>query len=398
METCNSALVYKAHYKSGDEWIIRLNVVSEEDGVVSYKQRKIRTHLAATRRNKTLANTLAEEEIQKFNAVALAHPIKDFFDQWLKRKKGKVEESTYQSYEYRILAMRPYFEESGLTLEELTPADVSEFYDAIFYKKAKNSEGCYSNRTIRDILKLFRYIIKDAYILRLINENPCEGISIPQRPDDGSEKAYIGAEDICIFLECIRGHRLELMFTFILFYGLRREEACALKWDAIRDDILHIERTVVHVKTTIEKERTKTRMSRRSYPISPQISELLNSIREKQLKNKEKFGPLYQDSNHIFTWEDGRPYSPDYVSKQFSRIIHRSEDLDNSITLHTLRVSCVSLLIHDGVDVKDIQRWVGHADIKTTLQIYARTNQKQQNKVAAKMEKFLFSSSEETES
>ena len=33
METCNSALVYKAHYKSGDEWIIRLNVVSEEDGV-----------------------------------------------------------------------------------------------------------------------------------------------------------------------------------------------------------------------------------------------------------------------------------------------------------------------------------------------------------------------------
>ena len=114
-------------------------------------------------------------------------------------------------------------------------------------------------------------------------------------------------------------------------------------------------------------------------------------------KNKEKFGPLYQDSNHIFTWEDGRPYSPDYVSKQFSRIIHRSEDLDNSITLHTLRVSCVSLLIHDGVDVKDIQRWVGHADIKTTLQIYARTNQKQQNKVAAKMEKFLFSSSEETE-
>ena len=387
METCNSALVYKAHYKSGDEWIIRLNVVSEEDGIVSYKQRKIRTHLAATRRNKTLANTLAEEGIQKFNAVALAHPIKDFFDQWLKRKKGKVEESTYQSYEYRILAMRPYFEESGLTLEELTPADVSEFYDAIFYKKAKNSEGCYSNR----------YIIKDAYILRLINENPCEGIPIPQRPDDGSEKAYIGAEDICIFLECIRGHRLELMFTFILFYGLRREEACALKWDAIRDDILHIERTVVHVKTTIEKERTKTRMSRRSYPISPQISELLNSIREKQLKNKEKFGPLYQDSNHIFTWEDGRPYSPDYVSKQFSRIIHRSEDLDNSITLHTLRVSCVSLLIHDGVDVKDIQRWVGHADIKTTLQIYARTNQKQQNKVAAKMEKFLFSSSEETE-
>lgn len=95
-------------------------------------------------------------------------------------------------------------------------------------------------------------------------------------------------------------------------------------------------------------------------------------------------------SDYIFTWEDGRPYSPDYLSKAFKKIVRRNPELDNSLTLHSLRASCVSILIHSGVDIKDVQDWVGHRDIHTTMNIYARTNEKQKQKAEEKMLRTFF--------
>ena len=69
--------------------------------------------------------------------------------------------------------------------------------------------------------------------------------------------------------------------------------------------------------------------------------------------------------------------------------VNLNQLLDNSLTLHSLRASCVSVLIHDGVDVKDVQKWVGHKDVQTTLNIYARTNEAQQKRVSGLMSGLL---------
>ena len=58
--------------------------------------------------------------------------------------------------------------------------------------------------------------------------------------------------------------------------------------------------------------------------------------------------------------------------------------------LHSLRVSCISNMVHDGIDIKDIQAWVGHKNVQTMLNVYARTNEKQQRDVAEKMADRLF--------
>ena len=42
-------------------------------------------------------------------------------------------------------------------------------------------------------------------------------------------------------------------------------------------------------------------------------------------------------------------------------------------------------MVHDGIDIKDIQAWVGHKNVQTMLNVYARTNEKQQRAVAEKM-------------
>lgn len=389
MKSCNSATVYKASYKNGEEWVIRLNISEWKEEGSAFSQKRIRTHLPATPRNKTKANIIAEQEIEKYNDSQHSKSMLKLFDEWLEWKKESVEISTYQSYEYRIRHMKDYFK--NFNVEDVTPAVVKDFYMTIFNKK-KNNDKFISNRVIKDILKLFRNIMDDAVYMKLIEENPCGRLKIPQRPEASSDKAFIGADEVEIFFDEIKGHRLEDMFKLAIYYGLRREELCALKWEAIRGDEIFIERTIVHIKTDIAKERTKTQSSYRSYPLTDPVREMLDGIRKRQEAYKRFLESEYNDSGYIFTWEDGRPYSPDYLTKNFKKIVRRSDKLDNSLTLHSLRASCVSIMVHSGVDIKDIQKWVGHADIKTTLQIYARTNKKQQWGVANQMDGLIFGS------
>ena len=77
---------------------------------------------------------------------------------------------------------------------------------------------------------------------------------------------------------------------------------------------------------------------------------------------------------------DGKPYYPDYPTKLFGKLVKKFPDLPQGITFHGLRSSCVSILVHQGMDVKSIQKWVGHADIDTTLRIYAKVKDKETKK------------------
>ena len=43
------------------------------------------------------------------------------------------------------------------------------------------------------------------------------------------------------------------------------------------------------------------------------------------------------------------------MTKAFKKLVRSDERLDDSLTLHSLRASCVSILIHNGTDIKDVQ-------------------------------------------
>lgn len=57
------------------------------------------------------------------------------------------------------------------------------------------------------------------------------------------------------------------------------------------------------------------------------------------------------------------------------------------ISFHKLRHSCTSMAINRGWDVKQLQYWLGHSDIQTTLNIYAHYDRQRLDVVGDDMNK-----------
>lgn len=54
----------------------------------------------------------------------------------------------------------------------------------------------------------------------------------------------------------------------------------------------------------------------------------------------------------------------------YFRKIKKVVGLPDDVTAHTFRHNFISECYQAGVDVKKLQQWVGHADIRTTLNTY----------------------------
>ena len=72
---------------------------------------------------------------------------------------------------------------------------------------------------------------------------------------------------------------------------------------------------------------------------------------------------------YVFVDAMGNLIQPDSVTTGFPQLL--KENGLRRIRFHDLRHSCASLLLANGVPMKQIQEWLGHSDFSTTANIYA---------------------------
>ena len=96
------------------------------------------------------------------------------------------------------------------------------------------------------------------------------------------------------------------------------------------------------------------------------------------------FGSGYTANDYVCKRESGESFKPNYITERFIKII-RKHDLPK-IRFHDLRHSAASLLLANGFSLKEIQEYLGHADISTTANIYGHLLFKAKQNMADRMD------------
>lgn len=297
----------------------------------------------------------------------------DYILDWLERKKNKVQQSTWEGYEiYAKCHIIPYFEPLQLEICDVTPKHIVDYFESrLVCGRRDHKPGGLGHEAIKKHKTVLNMVFDDALIAELINRNPVEHVPLPKKDDmETRERVFLNVEEANAMLEAFRGHELQALVYTTLYYGLRRSEVLGLKWDAVdfECETLKIQHTVVKNRSVVAKDTTKSAASRRTFPLLPEVKELLLRLKAQQQDNRLLFGSEYEESAYIFVWPDGHLYRPDYITRSFKKVLayHGLPDM----RFHDIRHSTASILYDAGWELKDIQEWLGHSDIETTGNIY----------------------------
>ena len=304
-------------------------------------------------------------------------PMKTYVNLYLAKKRRTIADTTYSGYFYRGNRIIDFFDE--IKVRSVSKVNVEQFMDHLI-------TDCESQeRTVKDIKTLLSGIMDQAVKDGLIAINPVKEATMNKTLVLKHAKVKNDVDDFFsfkeaqLFLTIAESHELYELFFVTLFFGLRREEVLGLRWSCVDFDAkeFRVNHTVTKGMTVNRVNSTKTATSARTYPLTEEQVKMFKHLKAKETDNRDLFGSAYHDNDYIFKHEDGSLYYPDYPTKAFGKLIKAHPELPQGITFHGLRKSCVSILVHEGYDVKRIQKWVGHADIDTTLKIYAKVKDKE---------------------
>ena len=107
----------------------------------------------------------------------------------------------------------------------------------------------------------------------------------------------------------------------------------------------------------------------RKFSIPEFAVEVLKAHREEQDRDRAMFGSDYHDHGLVFCQPNGDYYSPDHRGQRVSELM-RQCGLEG-VSLHSLRHSCATILLSNGVPLAVVSEQLGHANQNITLSIYS---------------------------
>ena len=373
----------------------------KENGQQKYKTKT--TGIPVNGGSKKLAKEKAEEIRQQFeleiNAPETSAEEKekllfgDYMLQWLETQKPNIQNTTYSGYERNVKRTAEYFNNLGITLKNLKTSDIQKYYNYL-QKPDKNGKSIKYN-TIKRYHANIHKSLEDAIQLELIETNPAS--KIKHKKIEQYIAPHYNQQELEQLFEISKDNQLELHILIASHYGLRRSELVGLKWENINfnDNTITISHIVTEASINgkfqvVKKDKTKNKTSYRTLPLIPSIRKLLLAEQEKQKQNKKIYGNSYENKdNYILVREDGSLIRPGCITENFRKLIN--EKGLKKITFKDLRHSCASLLLANGINMKQIQEWLGHSNFSTTANIYSHlekdTKEISANAIATAFEK-----------
>jgi integrase len=307
------------------------------------------------------------------NVTTDRQTVKTFLARWLTEvaaHRNKLR--TWEGYERIVeLYLNPYL--GRVMLTKLGPEHVQRMINTLVTK------GLAPN-TIRNIRAVLRRALNQALRWRLVTFNAASLAEIPRIEQE--QMSALDEAQARALLRTLKGDRLEVLYRVGLSLGLRRGEVLGLRWEDIdfATSILRVAQTVQRTKTRgLILSTPKTKGSIRTIPIPHVLLAALKLHKERQ----DQEG-VENQHDLVFISTKGTPLDPDNVTHRF-KVFVKAAGLPDDIHFHTLRHSCATLLLAQGVPIHVVKDILGHSQISTTMR-YAHPTEQTMRDATAEMD------------
>ncbi|MCI8843209.1 MAG: site-specific integrase [Oscillospiraceae bacterium] len=333
--------------------------------------------------------------------------VNNLFDLYMSGKK-ELKESTRSNYLYMY---RKYIKDDfgKQQIAKIKYSNVKSFYNSLIYEKGFKPNSMEIIHTI--LHPVFTLAVRDGYI-RL---NPTDGVMTEIKKAHNWEKPKRHALTIAeqtAFINYISKHKIYNhwlpLFIVLLGTGCRIGEAVGLRWEDcdFEEGIISINHNLVYRKYEDEERMRfhivtpKTKAGIRIVPMLAEVREALKAEWEKQRIIGFNESIVDGFTGFIFQNRYGEPLSPHNVNRSIDRICKayiedetvladkegREPLLIRHFSAHNLRHTFCTRFCENESNIKVIQEIMGHADIETTLNIYAEATKEKKKEAFANLE------------
>ena len=314
----------------------------------------------------------------------------DLFDQWWGFYQQEIKPSSIASLRGNIRDIRESF---GIDIKvvNIDPKYVQNYLDNLDCSRNKKER----NKSMLNLA--FDYAVD----LDIIKDNPARRAKLPRIKktlEDWKkiEEKYLEEEEIKPLLEelCRRPstYRIGLAGEFMSLNGCRIGELICIEPEDrdFETRQLELHGTYDHTEGYRNGEKT-TPKTVASYRETFMTKREMEIIQEFEFMNEleKNTNPRYKDMGYIFTTKNGVPIQTNSFNLALKKANERLEKpIQKNLTSHIFRHTLVSRLAENNVPLKAIMDRVGHADAKTTIQIYTHVTKKMKSNVADIMENY----------
>ena len=422
--------------KKGKKWYYRFYVENESGNLV---QKEYAGTESKSETEALLRKAMEDYEAKKFVAKSENVTVGDLLDMWVEEelKPGSLANGTVSLYQSTIerIKQHPIGERK---LKTVTPDHLQAFFDLLAFggKKPDGSEAKpLASNSIRPYSAVMQAAFRFAvFPKRLMTFNPMQYIKIRHKQEtyelfnedseDGLTVPTISYEQFKALTDYLKKKDNPALLPIQIAYytGLRIGEVCALTWQDIdlKEQTITVRRSMRYNGARHKTEVGTTKRSKiRTVDFCDTLAAILKAAKTEQHKNRFKYGELYSLNYYKQIQEKGRSYYEVYSLQRSEEVPEDYKEIDfvclrpdgcfeSSSTVsiacrtaskkipglegfhfHQLRHTFTSNLLSNGAAPKDVQELLGHADVSTTMNIYAHSTREAKRSSARLLDKVV---------